>query len=41
MWLWMGDPALADPARIVVDFPYHNDTAHWPNGTTARVHAGL
>jgi vanillate O-demethylase monooxygenase subunit len=30
VWLWMGDPALADPAKIV-DFPYHNDTAHWPN----------
>jgi phenylpropionate dioxygenase-like ring-hydroxylating dioxygenase large terminal subunit len=30
VWLWVGDPALADPAKIV-DFPYHNDTAHWPN----------
>jgi phenylpropionate dioxygenase-like ring-hydroxylating dioxygenase large terminal subunit len=30
VWLWMGDPALADPAAIV-DFPYHNDAAHWPN----------
>jgi vanillate O-demethylase monooxygenase subunit len=30
VWLWMGDPMLADPAKIV-DFPYHNDTAHWPN----------
>jgi vanillate O-demethylase monooxygenase subunit len=30
IWLWMGDPSLADPARIV-DFPYHNDPAHWPN----------
>jgi vanillate O-demethylase monooxygenase subunit len=30
VWLWMGDPTLADPAKIV-DFPYHNDTAHWPN----------
>jgi vanillate O-demethylase monooxygenase subunit len=30
VWLWMGDPALADPAKIV-DFPYHNDRAHWPN----------
>jgi len=27
VWLWMGDPAMADPAKIV-DFPYH-DT--WPN----------
>ena len=30
VWLWMGDPALADPAQIV-DFPYHNDQARWPN----------
>jgi phenylpropionate dioxygenase-like ring-hydroxylating dioxygenase large terminal subunit len=30
VWLWMGDPALADPAGIV-DFPYHNDAARWPN----------
>ena len=30
VWLWMGDPSLADPATIV-DFPYHNDPAHWPN----------
>jgi phenylpropionate dioxygenase-like ring-hydroxylating dioxygenase large terminal subunit len=30
VWLWMGDPALADPARIV-DFPFHNDAAKWPN----------
>src|SRR5665213_3326669 len=27
IWVWMGDPSLADPATIV-DFPYH-DT--WPN----------
>jgi phenylpropionate dioxygenase-like ring-hydroxylating dioxygenase large terminal subunit len=30
VWIWMGDPALADPARIV-DFPYHNDPGRWPN----------
>ena len=30
VWLWMGNPAVADPAKIV-DFPYHNDRAHWPN----------
>ena len=30
VWLWMGDPALANPAKIV-DFPYHNDGGHWPN----------
>jgi vanillate O-demethylase monooxygenase subunit len=30
VWLWMGDPALADPANIV-DFAYHDDPAKWPN----------
>ena len=30
VWLWMGEPALADPAKIV-DFPYHGDKAKWPN----------
>ncbi len=30
VWLWIGDPAKADPAKIV-DFPYHNDPANWPN----------
>ena len=30
VWLWMGDPAAADPAKIV-DFPYHDDPSHWPN----------
>jgi phenylpropionate dioxygenase-like ring-hydroxylating dioxygenase large terminal subunit len=30
VWIWMGDPALADRAAIV-DFPYHNDPARWPN----------
>jgi phenylpropionate dioxygenase-like ring-hydroxylating dioxygenase large terminal subunit len=30
LWIWMGDPAAADPARIV-DYPYHNDAARWPH----------
>jgi phenylpropionate dioxygenase-like ring-hydroxylating dioxygenase large terminal subunit len=30
LWIWMGDPAAADPSRIV-DYPFHNDTAHWPH----------
>jgi vanillate O-demethylase monooxygenase subunit len=30
VWVWMGEPALADPAAIV-DFPYHDDRAKWPN----------
>lgn len=30
VWIWMGDPEQADPARIV-DYPYHNDHAKWPH----------
>jgi len=30
VWLWMGEAAKADPSSIV-DFPYHNDKATWPN----------
>jgi vanillate O-demethylase monooxygenase subunit len=30
LWIWMGDAASADTSRIV-DFPYHDDKAHWPN----------
>ena len=30
LWIWMGDAAGADTTRIV-DFPYHDDKAHWPN----------
>jgi phenylpropionate dioxygenase-like ring-hydroxylating dioxygenase large terminal subunit len=30
VWIWLGDPALADPERVV-DFPYHDDHARWPN----------
>ena len=30
LWIWMGDSAGADQSKIV-DFPYHNDRAHWPN----------
>ncbi len=30
VWLWMGDAAKADTAKIV-DFPYHNDPGKWPN----------
>lgn len=33
LWIWMGDPAKADPASIV-RFPWHNDTAHWPHRHT-------
>src|ERR1700756_3532755 len=30
VWVWMGDPAKADPSMIV-DFPYHDDSGKWPN----------
>ncbi len=30
LWIWMGPPARADAGKIV-DYPYHNDTAHWPH----------
>ena len=30
LWIWMGEAARADASRIV-DFPYHNDNAGWPN----------
>jgi phenylpropionate dioxygenase-like ring-hydroxylating dioxygenase large terminal subunit len=33
VWIWMGDPAKADPANIV-RFPWHNDTENWPNKHT-------
>ncbi len=33
MWIWMGDPAKADPAAIV-PWPYHNDAVNWPHQHT-------
>jgi phenylpropionate dioxygenase-like ring-hydroxylating dioxygenase large terminal subunit len=33
LWIWMGDPALADPAAIVA-CPWHNDTVNWPHKHT-------
>lgn len=30
LWIWMGDPALADESQIV-DYPYHDDSAKWPH----------
>ena len=30
LWIWMGENARADQSKIV-DFPYHNDRAYWPN----------
>ena len=33
LWIWMGDPAKADPATIV-SYPWHNDTVNWPHKHT-------
>jgi vanillate O-demethylase monooxygenase subunit len=30
VWIWMGDPALADVSRII-DWPYHDQPAQWPH----------
>jgi vanillate O-demethylase monooxygenase subunit len=30
VWLWMGEASRADPG-LILDFPYHNDRARWPN----------
>jgi phenylpropionate dioxygenase-like ring-hydroxylating dioxygenase large terminal subunit len=30
IWIWMGDPALADESKII-DYPYHNDYKNWPH----------
>jgi phenylpropionate dioxygenase-like ring-hydroxylating dioxygenase large terminal subunit len=33
VWIWMGDPAKADPAKIV-QWPWHNDQKNWPHKHT-------
>ena len=30
LWIWMGDPALADES-LIVDYPYHDDPVKWPH----------
>ncbi|MBC2769090.1 aromatic ring-hydroxylating dioxygenase subunit alpha [Pusillimonas minor] len=30
IWIWMGDPELADPSQIL-DYPVHNDYKNWPH----------
>lgn len=30
LWIWMGEADQAD-ATLIVDFPYHDDKANWPN----------
>ena len=33
LWIWMDDPAKADPGLIVC-YPWHNDSARWPHKHT-------
>ena len=33
LWIWMGDPAKANPDSIV-RFPWHNDAVNWPHRHT-------
>ena len=33
LWIWMGDPAQADPEQIV-RWPYHSDAVNWPHKHT-------
>ncbi len=30
LWIWMGDPALADESQII-DYPYHDNVEKWPH----------
>ena len=39
LWIWMGDPALADTAKIA-DYPIHNDPVNWPHKHTMYPVAG-
>jgi vanillate O-demethylase monooxygenase subunit len=39
VWIWMGDPAAADPG-LIPDFPYHDDNEKWPfKGTVFHIKA--
>ena len=31
VWIWMGDPALADESKQLVDFPWNDDHENWPH----------
>lgn len=31
VWIWMGDPALADASKLHVDFPWNDDHKNWPH----------
>src|SRR3954447_6383673 len=39
IWIWMGDPAKADPA-LIVPYPWHNDMRRWPHKHTTYHIAG-
>ena len=31
VWIWMGDPARANPSKLHVDFPWNDDHERWPH----------
>jgi phenylpropionate dioxygenase-like ring-hydroxylating dioxygenase large terminal subunit len=31
IWIWMGDPELADESKLLVDFPWLDDHENWPH----------
>jgi phenylpropionate dioxygenase-like ring-hydroxylating dioxygenase large terminal subunit len=31
VWIWMGDPALANEDELIVDFPWNDDHENWPH----------
>ncbi len=31
VWVWMGDPTLADESKLEVDFPWNDDHENWPH----------
>ena len=31
IWIWMGDPSLANEDKLLVDFPWNNDHESWPH----------
>jgi vanillate O-demethylase monooxygenase subunit len=31
VWIWMGDPELADESKLHVDFPWNDDHENWPH----------
>lgn len=31
VWIWLGDPELADESKLLVDFPWNDDHENWPH----------